>query len=185
MSAHSDVFRRRLEVGSRRRIEAVSQRVAALQEDAGDNLWEELADALEWLRRLDALHQKGNAQSYFATRKASTEGRALAGLVYARNLLEYQGPDPHVWLATWAPIVSAATVEGGMVTLEWAFASENGFIPAVLHQPQREWRWKERAELPEPDRREKYCRDLDYDECVATKPLMGPLLAAENFLLQL
>jgi hypothetical protein len=55
----------------------------------GDDPLVSVADALAWCHRLDEAHAKAHGSTYYANRDAAPDGRALGGLIYARNLLDH------------------------------------------------------------------------------------------------
>ena len=121
-----------------------------------------LAEALYWLAAIEDDAQgktPTESDSYFATRDASTNGKTVGGLIFARNLVTHEllipiKPEP-VGAYGAAPY-GTAPYGGGT-----------------------QWRWKSRIELGSPI--DKHGCDISYDDHVAGRGVGAPLQAAEDF----
>ncbi len=123
-----------------------------------------LSEALFWVGALDDAARRRNDQAYWSQRDNEPHGRAVAGLLYARNF------HTHELIST-----AAANWEMGTAT---AFVTPPGEAPrppgsGTLFSVQ--YVWEDLARLPLPAITEKHGRDRLYDDHVANRPLSHPL----------
>jgi hypothetical protein len=157
--------RSRAEQGLHEALDRVRERTA--DPSRGDPLIS-VAEVLTWCKALEDGHKK-RIPSYFADRDGDDDGRALAGLMYARNLVQHQLATVGT-LFSWPTRMTRQTSgRGGSVT----HISGGG----------TSFEWNAFGALPDPDKPSKtHDRDVFYRDRVERRLLATPLEAAERFL---
>jgi hypothetical protein len=97
---------------------------------------ESLEDSLQVLYEIEEYHRRALAPNYYTTRDSSPDGRALAGLVYARGLVTH-GQAETAHLVRWPTVHQAAGAGVGR---------------GRIYSPVATYQWKKLSELPPPDK---------------------------------
>lgn len=151
---------------------ALQEAVARLRDRMNDpSLGDPLVsagDALNTLYELEEYHVgRLTRASYYPQRDASSDGQALAGLMYARGLVTHRQ----------AEIAHLITVRAGVTR-----ARRPGEPAIYTGGMAMEYTWKRLSELPPPGKPETHGRDHLYGQTVEGRRLQLPFEAASKFL---
>lgn len=131
-----------------------------------------LGEALEWCYRLEEYHAKRlGRRAYSALRAGSNDGRALAGLMYARGLFTH----------LLVPAAALVTLPGSRRPPLYRGRRRT----MAIIQPSTEYRFKPLSSLPAPGKPEKHGRDALYRLHLENKPIDIPMKEALHFLTQI
>lgn len=132
-----------------------------------------LSEALFWVGALDDEAKASNEEAYWSERDNDPLGRAVGGLLYARNF------HTHKLIST--------------TTANWEIGTATGIVTTPGEAPRPPGRstlfsvqfvWEDFPKLPLPGIREKRGRDTLYDQYVAGRALSHPLGEAETWFSQ-
>ena len=172
-------------VGAPGRVEYIAALDAALLALRGAQFsrssvdaWSKTLDVLAWLYRLEEMERRSD-KGYFAHRGASAKGRTLGGVIWARGLVDHHQAQVHnaglmkmsVFIVTDADELQPMDV--------FVVDRDRELQRAQVHTSTMTW--APRCDLP-PGRDEKHGRDAYYDEHVAGRPVLGPLVDSREYL---
>lgn len=132
-----------------------------------------LSEALFWVGALDDEAKASNEEAYWSQRDNDPLGRAIGGLLYARNF------HTHQLIST-----AAANWEVGTGTVIVAGPGEAPAPPGRSTLLSVQFVWEDFPKLPLPVIAEKRGRDRLYAQHVAGRPLSHPLGHAETWFTQ-